>query len=238
MRVVNGVLIILLATVLCSKQAQGQIRSRSFDLGIDGFYNTSSLVVTLGGGSANGGLKRAGFNGQLGYFLFDNFSFGIRYFRSYDNFWVEGQHFNQNTGQYEPFRQIDDAYIVGGYARYYVDFSNSIAVFLHGEVGMGKELVTYTSEDSTGGVMTNEFNRDVSDLGVSLGIALRPSPNVGLELQIMRRFVQEAYDPRVGSTGLTQVEAYSGYELRIGARINVDLIATFIRKGAPRIRPL
>lgn len=226
----------LLGVLLITSAAQAQIRNKSLDLGIDGRYYTAPLVISLGGGSIEGGLQSANFSGQLGYFLFENFAFGFRFAQTYEYFWVERQHFNSNLGRYEPYEQTESAYIYGGYLRYYVDFSEHISFFGHGEIGIGRERITYTQDDTLSGVETISLNRDVSDMGLSLGLALRPSPRVGLELQVMRRFVLESYAPQ-SAGGLIQSENFQGFEFRIGARINLDMAAAFQRNKTKNLRP-
>lgn len=231
-------LLLLLLSVSAASASQAQIRNKSLDLGIDGRYYTAPLVISLGGGGIEGGFQAADINSQLGYFLMENLALGFRFSQTYEYFWVERQHFNSNLGQYEPYEQIENAYLLGGYARYYIDFSQHVAFFAHGEIGIGRERVSYTQDDSssTNGFQTIRLIRDLSDMGLSLGIALRPSPRVGLELQVMRRFVLESYNPLAGST-LVQTESYQGYEFRLGARINLDLAAAFERNKAKNVRP-
>lgn len=230
-------ILLLLLAVSSASSSFAQIRNKSLDLGLDGRYYTAPLVISLGGGGIEGGFRAADFKGQLGYFLFENFAVGFRFSQTYEFFWVERQHFNSNLGTYQPYEQTENAYLYGLYARYYIDFSEHVAFFGHGEIGIGRERVTYTQDDSisSNGFETVRLNRDLSDMGLSIGLALRPSPRVGLELQVMRRFVLESYNPLAGST-LVQTENYQGYEFRIGARINLDLAQAFQRNKAKNIR--
>jgi hypothetical protein len=214
--------IIVSGALLCSIGLKAQIPSMSFDFGADAFYNSSPLTISRGGNAINGLSRDFQLNGALGIFIFENAAIGFRYRSAYNYFEVEGQFFNANLGQYEPYIQIDNSSIYGLYGRYYTDLSKYFAAFAHVEVGMGTSLLSVTEENDQGEIVQTEYPRDLEDFGIALGLAIRPTPIVGIEFMGMRRTQFESYMPRGSTVNIPQVETRLGFEFRVGLRINVN----------------
>ncbi|MGB0430801.1 MAG: hypothetical protein ACPGLV_10030 [Bacteroidia bacterium] len=206
-----------------------QLPSKSIDFGINGFYNSSPLSITLGGGAINGKSDIFKLEGNFGLFVLENAVAGIRYRRDYENFTVNAQFFNAATGNYDPYILIEETNLIGAFARYYSDLSPMFAAFAHIEAGTGNSLISVTEENDIGEIEQNEYPRDLEDFAVGLGLAFRPYPNVGIELFGLRRTKFESYIPQGASTTTLQLETYLGYEFRIGVRFNID--AFQIRKN-------
>lgn len=217
----NSVLLSLLFLGLATL-VKGQIPARSFDIGVDGFYNISPLTISRGGGSISGETKDFQLNGQLGYFFVENLSAGLRFRNAYEYFSVQGQFFNSTTGAYEPLIQISYTNVFGLYGRYYLDFTNYFAAFAHVEVGTGNNLISVTEENDQGEIEQVEYPRNIEDFGLGVGLAIRPSERAALELMVLRRTVFESYYPGGVISGPLQIETYLGYELRLGLRINLN----------------
>lgn len=197
----------------------------SFDFGAGGFFNSSPLTISRGGSAINGVSRDFQLNGALGLFIFDNAAVGLRFRNSYNYFEVEGQFFNASLGQYEPFIQIDNINIFGFYTRYYTDLSNYLFAFAHVELGTGTSLLSVTEENDIGEIVQTEYPRDLEDFGIAFGLAVRPTPVIGIEIMGMRRTQFESYIPSGSTSNIPQIETRLGFEFRIGLRINVNFRA-------------
>ncbi|MBI1184440.1 hypothetical protein GC194_09220 [bacterium] len=216
--------LVSISCLLCalSLQAGAQISARSIDLGVGGFYFGSPLVISYGGASLAGTNRQSQLNGQLGAFISDNFALGLRWRSDMELFQVERQFFNQQTHTYEPYKHFSKSQLYGLYGRYYLDFGRHLAVFAHAEFGIGSSLIRVTEQNNAGGVDYNKYPRSLTDNALGLGLALRPLPEVGLEISLLRRTRAEAYFPGSATSGQKQVETYGGYEMRIGLRLNFN----------------
>lgn len=218
-----------------------QINPKSLDFGIDGFYFTSPLVVSLGGNSISGKYEELQLNSQLGVFVAHNLAFGFGYRNDFAYLSVEHQFFNSQTGAYQAYEQTNKASTFGIYTRYYFDFSQYISVFAHGEIGMGAALLRVSEQNAAGGVDLVDYDRDLKSQALGVGFAIRPQPNIGIELSAFRRTRYESYLPSVGATSILQTETYSGFEFRIGLRLNFDVLG-FVKDQkrepfVPRFQP-
>jgi len=120
--------------------------------------------------------------------------------------------------------------VYGLYARYYLDFSEHISVFAHGELGTGAVLLRVTEKNANGGVDLVDYDRNLEDQALGFGLAFRPQSSIGIEITALRRARYEAYAPASGGTTSLQTETYIGMEFRIGLRLNFDVIG-YIKEG-------
>ncbi|MFY0675243.1 MAG: hypothetical protein JXQ87_17745 [Bacteroidia bacterium] len=209
-------------TIIFPFVVKAQIPAWSVDFGASGFYNSSPLTISRGGNAINGLSRDLSVNGALGLFVFENASVGLRYNIANDYLEVESQFFNASLGQYEPYIQIEQTNLFGLYGRYYTDLSQYFAAFAHVEVGTGTSLLSVTEENDQGEIIQSEYPRDLEDFGIALGLAIRPTPIVGIEFSALRRTQFESYIPSGTTTNIPQIETRLGFEFRIGLRINVN----------------
>lgn len=230
--------VFLLGTcLLAGNSGHCEVPPKNLDIGIYGFYYRAPLTISLAGASVQGLSSQLDMDGQMGLFVFTNLSAGIRYGRTQDYLSVENQLFNTATASYEDYFQLSRRWMVGGYARYYLDLSYVLSVLLHVEGGTGAGVLTYNKENGNGGIEEVNLPRTLNDVAFAAGLSLRPHPDVGLEVSVLRRFRNESYSP-AGSMGLLQLEQYQGTEIRIGARIHLDVVHMFDKREKHGLRPV